>query len=719
MSDFYRLKRKEKIIPQRPVYSEDKHVATLEAIKKYSKGEQKNLTELVIDYEVDRKTRLCLVMLPEWNTNFVPYNMAKLSGTAKSAGFFCKAFDLNVKIRNDLRKNDHLLDYDPWDSVRDWHWEERHYWEDLHPTLEPYLEKYAQLVASNNPDVLGMTLYYCNEQPSIWFAKRLKELLPNILVVVGGPQTHNSGYIGNDVYDIIVNGEGEKSLLEILKSVEKQKDIDYTEIQNTIKIIRQPENEKFNLNKLPRPDYSDFDFNDYDFPNGALCEISRGCIAKCTFCEETHFWKYRQRTALSTLEEIEHMYYAHGIDVFWFVDSLVNGNLNELRGFCKGVIEKNLDIHWTGYARCDGRMDFEYYRDLKSSGCVLLNYGIESGSQSVLDAMDKKVTIEEMEKNFSSGHAVGIGAMTNWIVGFPTETWQDFEDTMTFMWRIRNHNLQVISATAFSVGPDTIVGQNFKKFDILPYYYFDHWIKKDFSYSIVHASVRFKLFNIFIENICSEKPIGTPYRPNLKKYHYKLEFHDDTCVKEIDYDTSFYHGVITDDSIKGYFARTLVNEIWAFLRIMFKTRGGFKFHLIFDPELDEQEFGKRLSSPFKAIYDFEIDSNGKWRADFKFEYDQPKYNEWKDNVFQIGHSDQVGIHVDTVSPIWSLMDFSKDLSNSALRARKLAWKGTPLENKDPTNASDPIEKKKLERYFLIYRHLDFSFKYEYKGEGTW
>lgn len=720
MKNFSELAKKNKIIPDKPSFSEDKHVATLAAIRAYSKGEQKNLTELVIDYEINRKTRLCLVMLPEWNTDFVPYNLAKLAGAAKTAGYFCKTFDLNVKIRNDLKRSfkNYPLLYDPWDPVRDWHWEEHHYWTDLHPTLEPFLEKYVQEVIKHEPDILGMTLYYCNEQPSIWFAKRIKELLPAIKIVVGGPQTHSSGYKGNKIFDYIVNGEGEKSLLEILKSIEKNINLDYTEVIDTIKIIRQPEEEKFNLNKLPKPDYSNFNFNDYHFPNGSLCEISRGCIAKCTFCEETHFWKYRQRTALSTLDEIEHMYYTHGVDVFWFVDSLVNGNLNELRAFCKGVAEKGLKIHWTGYARCDGRMDLEYFKDLKAGGCELLNYGIESGSQTVLDAMDKKVTIEEMEQNFKNGHEVGIKAMTNWIVGFPTETYRDFEHTMTFLWRVRKFSLQNIAAgTGFNVGVDTIVGQNFEKFNLLPYYYYDHWITKDFKLSIVHKMIRLKLFTIFLEHLDVDKSVSRPDRPDLKRYHYKLEFNNYSNIKEIEYDYHFDYRIISTRITP--FADSLVNEIWSFLRVLFKTRGGYKLHLIFQKDLDLEEFGKRGSAPLDAMYDFEIDDDGNWKADFSFNYQQEKYNGWNDISWIVGNGLEVDVSIDPMGPIWKIIHFYQNNSNSAVRARKLAWKGTDLENRDPYDAHDEEEWRTKNTEFIKYRNLDFSFNFSWQGAGKW
>ena len=158
----------------------------------------------------------------------------------------------------------------------------------------------------------------------------------------------------------------------------------------------QPKTVRLDLDSLPFPDYSDFDFSEYQMPNGASSELSRGCVAKCVFCTEVHFWKYRGRMAGSILNEIEYQYRTHGIDFVWFIDSLVNGNLKELRAFALGVVERGLKIRWQGYARCDGRMDLEYFKDLKDSGCHQLNYGVESGSQRVLDDMKKGDIVAEL-----------------------------------------------------------------------------------------------------------------------------------------------------------------------------------------------------------------------------------------------------------------------------------------------------------------------------------
>ena len=79
------------------------------------------------------------------------------------------------------------------------------------------------------------------------------------------------------------------------------------------------------------------------------------------------------------------------------IDSLINGNVKELRAFALALTAKNTKMRWTGYARCDGRMDDDYFKDIAEGGCIMLNFGCESGSQKVLDDMAKGVTIKEME----------------------------------------------------------------------------------------------------------------------------------------------------------------------------------------------------------------------------------------------------------------------------------------------------------------------------------
>ena len=699
--------------PPRPdgQYLIDRSTATQKLLEKWSKGPQKGLQEIEIPYEANRQTRLCLVMCPEWDPGFPHYGIAKLAGVAKNAGFPTKAFDLNIEAYNDYMQN-WDIEWDPWAGTRDWHWTGDQYYEDLHELVKPILDSGIQRIYEFNPDLVGFSLYYCNKGPTDYMIKQLKKALPDVKIIVGGPQTHMSHFKPDDIYDYVANGEGEQTLLTTLLKLEQKQEIPYTELKNTSKIIRQDEDKRFSLDKLPYPDYSDLPMGKYVFSNGALCAISRGCIAKCTFCEETHFYKYRQRTAVSTLDEVRYMYYTYGTNVFYFVDSLMNGNLKELRAFCEGVKAEGLKIYWSGYARCDGRMDKEYFKVLREGGCIALNYGTESGSQEVLDAMDKKVTIEEMEANFRDGSDVGIEAQTNWIVGYPNETPKMLEDTLTFLWRNKDYGLITVSqGNGFTVSVDSIVGQNFDKFELAPVYYYDHWIKKDFTASIAHKLIKMKTFVIFTEAMkpLMKEECAMPHRPNLALKHYRMRFYDDTLHKDMEYDYSDINYNIIDHECP--FARSLMNEIWPFLRALWRGRGGYKLQLKFRPELEMEEWGERNWAPIWANYAFDIDHDGRWNAHFVFNYMQTH----TDHVYTEDNKSEPG-------PVWKIMEFNFPEMNSAssFRARKLAWKGDKSkEGLDPWNAwsEESFEKKK--DYYGKMKYKDFSFKHKYVGKGHW
>jgi radical SAM superfamily enzyme YgiQ (UPF0313 family) len=317
---------------------------------------------------------------------------------AKQAGYQSKIIDANIKAyRYYKHQFENKLDYKLWDPTTIWRWCDSNY-QEIHTYLEPFLLKILDEIVEYKPNLLGFTIYQMNEEPTKWMIQQVKEKLPNVKIAVGGPNVQKGYFIKEEYYDYVVSGEGEEAILRILDEVE------HNTIHPNQQYLVQPEDQRLNLNKFPMPDYATIDFNEYKIPNGVTTELSRGCIAKCTFCEETHFWKYRQRMAIDALEEVEYLYNEKGTRVFWFIDSLVNGNLKELRAFAKGIIAKELDIKWTGYARCDGRMNLEYMQDLADSGCVYLNYGCESGSQHVLDDMAKGVTIAEMEQNFRDGN---------------------------------------------------------------------------------------------------------------------------------------------------------------------------------------------------------------------------------------------------------------------------------------------------------------------------
>jgi hypothetical protein len=387
---------------------------------------------------------------------------------------------------------------------------------------------------------------------------------------------------------------------------------------------------RINLDQLPFPDYSDLDVNAYMIPNAISSELSRGCVAKCTFCQETHYWKYRSRQAPFILEEVEHQYRTYGTNVFWFIDSLVNGNINELRAFALGVVERGLKIKWEGYARCDERMDLEYYQDLKASGCMALNYGIESGSQRVLDAMRKNVTIAEVEKNLRDGASVGIEAQSNWMLCYLNEESVDFAKTMTLAWRIQDCRLTSMARGTMNIGPGRIDDDR-EFYNVHPKYFCLSWATKDLGNTKIHRLIRFKSFNIFVEQMPaygqwdSDKSgrLKTQYQVNYNNQNVQrvnIKEYLDVPYEEFDYE------IIKDPSLDCVFMRTVVNEPWALVRSLWRSRHrqGMEFSVKFDPEWDLNEYGNRLADKFTANYYFKIDDAGNWTANVTAKFDCPE-----------------------------------------------------------------------------------------------
>ena len=685
--------------------SDVRHRSMMEAIAPYAKDvvvNQKNLTPVYVDYKT-RNTKMVLVLCPEWSPYMPPFSLARLSGVAKAAGYETHIMDLNVKAyrayRDDWYPNQ-KLPFRLWDPASSWHWLGETYMNDIHPVLEPILSKAVDDIIAMNPTVVGFSVYYISEEPTKWMCQEIKRRAPHILIAVGGPNVHKNWFEIHPYYDYVIVGEGEKNLLVMLEEIEDGW------IPTEPVVLTQPENERININGLPMPDYESIDFSLYDVPNGVNSEISRGCTAKCTFCEETHFWKYRQRQAVDLLTEIEWLYYNKGTDIIWFIDSLINGNVKELRAFALALKEKDLKVRFTGYARHDGRMDLEYLQDLADGGCIMFNFGCESGSQKVLDDMHKGVTIQEMEQNLIDCKKVGIWAATNWIVGFPTEDFQDYSDTMTFMWRMRNNNINNMGlGVGFGLGPETIVGQNPHAFNVSWHKYQNHWISKDLAMGGPHVMTRVKTIHMWLDFFqnCTEVPISYPVRYSLRQDHYKINLNHPNLQKEMHYE-KFDYNIIPPVAEDNPFANQLVNEMWPFFRNLWRARGGFDAEVKFHPDLDLKEFGSQYGpAQYYATYKFKITDEGQWEADFDIKFEQV------DNPYD--NRDPA----EGRKGAFYAQDYSRAQSNTVKRARKLAKPTWSTEE----GRSDDDFGKLLEEEAYLNATIDFSFHLKWQGSGDW
>ncbi|MCP5105932.1 MAG: radical SAM protein [bacterium] len=288
-----------------------------------------------------------------------------------------------------------------------------------------------ELLEAETPAVLGISVYSDTLPASLFAFKTAKEKYPGIQTVMGGgifasdlaPGTPNMSFLLEKApyIDKLLVGEGENLFLHYLEDrlPRSRKVITLGDIQNKI----------LDIESTPNPDFSDFDLVHYPY---LTAYSSRSCPYQCKFCAETKHWgKFRKKSARRVTEELLFLYREHGTQLFLMSDSLLNPVVTDL---ARCLAEAETSIYWDGYLRADGPAgDTENTLLWRRGGFYRARLGIESGSRRVLELMNKNTTVERMKAAISALAYAGIKTTTYWVVGFPGETEEDFQETLDFL----------------------------------------------------------------------------------------------------------------------------------------------------------------------------------------------------------------------------------------------------------------------------------------------
>lgn len=449
--------------------------------------------------------KIALVVCPCWSNSCPPLGIAYLSAVLKTKGYRVKCFDLNIELFDRLKESERNY----WGFKEHCNWENPYFIDKVFPLIKNHFDEKIEEILEYNPDIIGATVFYTSALSSLYLAEEIKKSDPGKKIIFGGPECYKeittSRFLNNGSVDAIVVGEGEQILSELLEAYSTTGRLNNIEgvlvrsnsgiANNTFKFRE----EIGDLNSLPRPDFSDFNLKKYT--RVALPVMtSRGCVARCVFCGEVRYWKkFRYRKAEHILEELKYNVTHYGVHEFFFNDSLINGNPNELSRLVDLIIENRLDISWGGYARIDKRMGLDMLTRMKKAGCHLLSYGIESGSQKVVNDMHKMFFLKDAEENLANTVKAGIEAHVNWIVGFPTETWVDFMRSLLFIYKNRKYITHFNPGyVPCGISPDSDLEKNAGTFRIASKTFLNSWRTLYFRNTIIHRKFRLKILRKFI-----------------------------------------------------------------------------------------------------------------------------------------------------------------------------------------------------------------------------
>jgi radical SAM superfamily enzyme YgiQ (UPF0313 family) len=280
----------------------------------------------------------------------------------------------------------------------------------------------------------------------------------------------------HDAVDVVVIGEGENTLLEImekscsgnLSSFEGVAGVAFSKADRVVINRRRPP--LTDLDPLPFPDYSQIPIEDYlNFKLGvrALPILgSRGCVGSCSFCSERAMWgRYRARSPHDVVQEIGHQCQTHDVRLFRFNDSVLNCDLRRLEKICDLLIEADLGITWVGNARVSSKMSRALLQKMYEAGCRVLWYGIESASPRMLRVMKKGIDIEEAPRVLEETRRAGIQVLTFWISNFPGERVADTRKTIEFF-REHGKHINFAHFTEFHLHKNSEMSRHPEKFGI-------------------------------------------------------------------------------------------------------------------------------------------------------------------------------------------------------------------------------------------------------------
>ncbi|MGA2681176.1 MAG: radical SAM protein [Candidatus Bathyarchaeia archaeon] len=315
--------------------------------------------------------------------------------------------------------------------------------------LKLSFEDFRNEIAKRQPDIVGFTSSTLTYNTAMKLAKIAKEACPNCITVAGG--AHVTFWDDKSLeecpqLDVVVRREGEYTLLELAQRVEEGRsydDVIGTTCRKDGKIVRNPDRPYIeDLDSLPFPARHLWPMERFrELEDILYLATSRGCVYWCEFCSTVrmHGRKYRMRSPKNVVDELEFLHKTYGISKFTFCDDAFTVDQSRTEELCREITKRGLKIEWN----CGTRVDMltkDLLVKMKQAGCITVWFGVESGSQQVLDAMKKGITPELTMKVLGWLQEMGMTPIPNVILGFPGETKESAWKTIRFVEKISPHD---------------------------------------------------------------------------------------------------------------------------------------------------------------------------------------------------------------------------------------------------------------------------------------
>ncbi|MFH2137407.1 MAG: radical SAM protein [Candidatus Omnitrophota bacterium] len=395
---------------------------------------------------VNNLKKIALVLSPPFWPNLPPLSLVMLSGYLRNKHLDVSVFDLNNIFFNQADQ----------ELQTSWKMSCNKLLENMMPVLlrgkftklfNQYIDKLAAF------DYIGFSCYQSNIDTTLGIVELLKIKNKDLKIILGGPEISRVYFKTNGAFtprlkelaDCLVAGEGEIPFSQFVQG------------ETVEKIVLFREQDDLSENEYVILGYPDSYVDLYPRTRTVSLLFSRGCIRGCRFCSERLLTKrFKSRSVDNLIHEIE-FHKDNRVKVFVFHDSMLNADLNKLEQLCDAVIEKFGSIPWEAQIGVRADMPENLMTKMKQSGCYNLFIGLESGSNRILQKMNKGFSPEEAAEFFRKLKSAGLFFGVSLMVGFPEESEEESQESLDFLIKHKDiiPKIEQINPFVYYDGTDT------------------------------------------------------------------------------------------------------------------------------------------------------------------------------------------------------------------------------------------------------------------------
>jgi len=332
----------------------------------------------------------------------------------------------------------------------------------LDQRVERITKETLRAALSGDPICVGIsTMTGAQIHFSLGLATMVRQINDAVPIVWGGchPSVEPEQTVAHDLVDIVVNGEGDLTFLDLVEALERHQPLSTVQgilYKNGGQPVRTPPRPFINMDELLPVPWDLLDVERYIHRDMYLRarsrvldigQTSRGCPFNCGFCSSASIRErtWRDQSVERVVDDLRMAVTRFKLDGWWWRDDEFYIKRTRANAIFEAIVREGIDGCWyTSGTRCDvfGKATEEDVALMRRAGAYTLKFGAESGSQRILDLMHKGITVEQTLEANQKCRRHGITPAFSMMIGYPTETFADMEQTIDLLFRMKRDNPQ-------------------------------------------------------------------------------------------------------------------------------------------------------------------------------------------------------------------------------------------------------------------------------------